>query len=152
MLDKYCYIYYSLLTSSFETSSSNTASKANSCFSTYSVKSTWRRWIVELDYREVDKKFCCRELLLPDIEHKVSWQYQNIKYRMPTSSVLILTSRESSFNKMTNQVLTLSFVSWTVRKLEFDSVLIMSCSFFAISFLFSGLLRTCNKNYYEHIC
>lgn len=49
--------------------------------------------------------------------------------------------------QMTQQVLTLSFVSWTVRKLEFGSMVIMSSSFFAISFLFSGLLRTCSDNY-----
>lgn len=34
---------FHILTSSFETSSSSTASKTNSCFSTYSVKSTCKR-------------------------------------------------------------------------------------------------------------
>lgn len=43
------------------------------------------------------------------------------------------------------RVLTLSFVSWTVKALEFGSMVIMSSSFFAISFLFSGLFRTCIK-------
>lgn len=41
--------------------------------------------------------------------------------------------------------ITLSLVSWTVREFEFkfDSMVMMSSSFFAISFLFNGLLRTC---------
>lgn len=51
-----------------------------------------------------------------------------------------------TMNKMNQQVPTLSFVSWTVRELEFSSIVIISSSFFAISFLFSGLLRTCSKN------
>lgn len=44
-------------------------------------------------------------------------------------------------------MLTLSLVSWTVRELEFCSIVIMSSSFFVISFLLSGLLRTCDNSH-----
>ena len=40
--DKLFLLYVGILTSSFDTSSFKTASKTNSCFSTYSVRSTWK--------------------------------------------------------------------------------------------------------------
>ena len=42
---------------------------------------------------------------------------------------------------------TLSLVSWTVKAFEFSSMSMISSSFFDISFLFSGLLRTCIQHY-----